>query len=272
MRLHPGYETRPDDPNFIDVQNTPLHEGAIAYYLREAWNDMHGSYPSKDTLAIVWSQVVLETGRDTDRVKNSMMRNYNYGNIKKNLDYSPNWTSYDAGEFLGGKHQMFYPYHPQTHFAAWKSPLEGALGYLNFLSKRKRYASAWLELKEGDTVGYVKELKAGGYFTAPLDKYTAVVVRLTNEFKGKYDKLLQWQPPAPKPEPAPEPPPEPEPEPVEVSPPPVEVGPPPVIEEPEEPITDLVPEKDTPSKLNVIAKVFFQIWGFILKALAYLKK
>jgi hypothetical protein len=270
MRLHPGYETRPDDPNFIDVQDTPLHEGAIAYYLREAWKEMHGTYPSQSTLAIAWSQVVLETGRNTDRVKNSKMRNYNYGNIKKNLDYSPNWTSYLAGEYLGGKHHIFHPYHPQTFFAAWKSPLDGALGYLTFLKKRKRYASAWIELEEGDTVSYVRELKAGGYFTAPLDKYTAVVVRLTTEFNGKYDKLMQWAPPEPPkaPEPAPEPVEvivEPEPEPVEIE-------PPPVIDEPEEPITDLVPEKDTPSKLGLIAKVFYTVWGFILKVIQYFKK
>jgi hypothetical protein len=273
MRLHPGYETRPNDSNFIDVQKTPLHEGAIAYYLREAWKDMHGDYPSENTLAIVWSQVVLETGRDTDRVKNSMMRNYNYGNIKKNLDYSPNWTSYDAGEYLDGKHSMFYQYHPQTHFAAWKSPLEGALGYLNFLKTRKRYASAWVELGEGDAVGYVKELKAGGYFTAPLDYYTKVVVRLTNEFKGKYDKLMQWQPPTlPEPETAPETPPEPGPDPIIVAPRLAEIEPPEVIEDPPEPITDLVPEKTADSKLSVLAKVFFQVWEFILKALSYFKK
>ena len=239
--------------------------------MREAWKEMHGIYPSKNTLAIVWSQVVLETGRNTDRVENSMMRNYNYGNIKKNLDYSPNWTSYDAGEFLGGKHQMFYPYHPQTHFAAWKTPLDGALGYLNFLKNRKRYANAWIELKAGDAVGYVKELKAGGYFTAPLDQYTKVVVRLTNEFKGKYDKLMAWQPPEPV-IPEPEPAPEPEPEPIDIPGPPEVMEPSEPHEEPAEPITDLVPEPTPKRKLSVISQVFFKIWALILQALKYFKK
>lgn len=214
MKLHFGYEQRPTDPNFTDVRATPLHEREIAYYLNQAWKQMHGRFPSKDTLAIIWSQVVLEAGRNTDRFENSKMRNYNYGNIKKNLDYSPYWTSYEAGEFLGGEHQMFYPYHPQTFFAAWKTPLEGALGYLKFLKHRKRYREAWAKLKEGDTRGYVAALKKGGYFTAPLDKYLGLVSRLTNEFKARYDDLMSWSPPpTEKPPPDPEPKPEPKPKP-----------------------------------------------------------
>ncbi len=128
-------------------------------------------------------------------------------------------------------------------------------------------------MKQGDAVGYVKELKAGGYFTAPLDKYTKVVVRLVNEFKGKYDKLLAWTPPEPpKPvEPEPEPVLDPEPVLPEPEPEPVEVEPPPVIDEPAKPVTDLVPGDDV-KKLNTIAKIFYKIWGFILKAIAYFKK
>jgi hypothetical protein len=182
MKLHPGYEKRPDDPNFVDMERTPLSADEMALYLREGFRSLEGE-PTNDIVAILWSQAVLETGRD----KNSMMRNYNYGNIKKNLDYSPNWTSYDAGEFLNGKHEMFYPFHYQTFFAAWKTPLDGAKGYITFLKHRKRYVKAWAELLKGDTVAFVRELKAGGYFTAPLDKYTALVVKLTNEFHKKYD-------------------------------------------------------------------------------------
>jgi len=272
MRLHPGYEKKPEDPNFIDVKKTPLDEGAIAYYLREAWRDMHGSYPSENTLAIAWSQTVLETGRNA----RSMMRNNNFGNIKLNLDYSPCYTSYKAGEFLNGKHELFYSYHPQTMFAAWRTPLEGAFGYLTFLSKRKRYTKAWVELTKGNTVGYVRELKAGGYFTAPLDKYTAVVVRLTNEFKKKHDKLMQWTPPTPEPEF------EKELEPIEVvmideveahSEEEIEVIiESPIIEEPVETLTDLVPLPPGETKLNYLIRTFHMIWSYVAQMIARYKK
>lgn len=201
MKLHPGYEVRPTDPNFMDMEVTPLTEAQATYYLREAWYALYGLYPSLDSLAILWAQTALETGRW------KLLRCNNWGNIKKNTRYSKHWTSYDAGEFLNGKHQMFYPYHPQTFFAAWTSAIEGASGYLEFLSKRKRYSNAWIELIKGDPVAYCRELKAGGYFTAPLDKYTALVVRLCNEFKKKSDALLSWCPPTeeviPDPEPVP---------------------------------------------------------------------
>lgn len=193
MKLHPGHEQRPSDSNFVDMEMTPMHEVEIGFYLREAWKYMMGDYPSKESLAILWSQVVLETGRNTDRTSNSMMRNWNYGNIKRNFDYSPSYTSYKAGEFLNGKHQLFYPYHPQTFFAAWKGPFEGALGYITFLAKRKRYAQAWIELQKGDTAAFVTELKIGGYFTAPLDKYLNFVLSRVKEFDSKYERVLEFK-------------------------------------------------------------------------------
>lgn len=193
-KLDPIYNKRPEDPDFIDCINTPLKSQEIAYYLREGWVMLFNEDPSLDSLAILWAQVKLETGSDAG----SMCRNWNYGNIKKNKEFTPNWTSYDAGEYLTTGYQLFHPYHPQCSFAAWKTPLYGAIGYLSFLSKRKRYLKAWEELKKGDPVGYCRELRAGGYFTAPLDAYTKVVVKLVNEFKAKAGLLLAWEPEKPK--------------------------------------------------------------------------
>jgi len=214
------YDTRPTDPKFMDSKVTPLTEEEATYYLRTAWKKIYGVYPLRDNLALLWAQSLGETGRW------KLLRCNNWGNIKRRGDWK--WTSYDAGEVINGKHQMFYPYHPQTHFAAWDSPLEGAEAYIRFLSGKKRYKKAWIELMAGDPVAYCRELKAGGYFTADLAHYTRGVVRLTKEFKRKSDALMAWEPPAPEPEPEappeppeaePEPPseptPEPEPEPVE---------------------------------------------------------
>lgn len=195
MRLHPGYEKRPDDPRFVDSVVTPLTEAEATYYLRTAWKKIYGVYPSTNALALLWAQSAGETGRW------NLLRCNNWGNIKKRDDWK--YTSYDAGEVLTingvTKQYMFYPYHPQTFFAAWDTPLEGAEAYIRFLSQRKRYKKAWVELMAGDPVAYCRELKAAGYFTADLAHYTRGVTRLTNEFKSKADTLMAWEPePEPK--------------------------------------------------------------------------
>jgi hypothetical protein len=245
MRLHPGYEQRPIDPKFMDSVVTPLTEAEATYYLKTAWKKIYGIYPGTNSLALLWAQSAGETGRWR------LLRCNNWGNIKKRADWR--WTSYDAGEVLNGKHQMFYPYHPQTHFAAWESPLDGAEAYIRFLSQRKRYAKAWLEVVIGDPVAYCVELKKAGYFTADLAHYTRGVVSLTNEFKRKADVLLAFEPPKPPPalEPEPEPIPEPAPEPEPIPGPQPDSGP--------EPAPDPEPK---PSKgffdklLEVLSKIF----------------
>ncbi len=241
MRLHPGYEDRPADPRFMDSVKTPLTEEEATYYLKEAWKKVYGIYPGTNSLALLWAQSAGETGRW------KFLRCNNWGNIKKRDDWR--WTSYDAGEVINGKHQMFYPYHPQTHFAAWEDPLDGAEAYIRFLSERKRYAKAWLEVLAGDPIAYCKELKKAGYFTADLAHYTKGVVRLTNEFKSKAHKLMVYRPP--EPEPAPEPKPEPilEPEP------PLDPEPEPV---PSEPAPE--PPKGILSALLKILSKIFSFW------------
>jgi len=191
MRLHPGYEQRPNDPNFIDCVKTPLTEEEATYYLKTAWKKIYGIYPSINSLALLWAQSCGETGRW------KLLRCNNWGNIKRRKnDHTLKWTSYDAGEVLAdGKHHMFYPYHPQTHFAAWENPLDGAEYYIRFLSGRKRYKKAWIEVMIGDPITYCAELKKAGYFTADLQHYTKGVVSLTNEFKRKAERLMAWEPP-----------------------------------------------------------------------------
>jgi len=195
MKLHPGYKEKPNDPLFVDCVKTPLTEEEATYYLREAWKNVLGSEPTVDSLALLWAKSLGETGRW------KMLRNHNWGNIKRRLGLK--YTSYEAGEILQGKHQMFYPYHPQTFFAAWGTPLEGAEAYIDFLANPKsRYAKAWHEVvNSGDPVKYTYELHKAGYFTAKLEVYTRGMVRLTSEFKRKADKLMAWEPEDLEPEP-----------------------------------------------------------------------
>ncbi|MHA2426431.1 MAG: glucosaminidase domain-containing protein [Candidatus Hermodarchaeia archaeon] len=247
MKLHKGYEKRPDDPKFVDCVDTPLTEAEATYYLKTAWKKIYGVYPSINALALLWAQSAGETGRW------KFLRCNNWGNIKKRDDWK--YTSYDAGEVLTingvTKHYMFYPYHPETFFAAWDTPLEGAEAYIRFLSQRKRYNKAWVELMAGDPVAYCRELKAAGYFTADLAHYTKGVTRLTNEFKKKADKLMAWEPePELEPEPIPEPEPEPEPTPEPAEP---------------EPMPDPEPEPEPEPVVN--SGIFAQLLQILKKLL-----
>lgn len=172
------YEEKPNDPLFVEAKPTPLTEEQAACALRQAFKNVSGHYPSNETLAILWAQSALEVGRW------KFIYNHNFGNIKKLPDVQ--YTSYKCSEVLNGKNQWFYPYHPQTFFASWPSAEEGATAYLSFLTKKKRYATAWQEALSGNPVKFCAALKSGGYFTADLVQYTKGVVSLTEEFKKKF--------------------------------------------------------------------------------------
>jgi hypothetical protein len=274
-RFDPTYNTPPDDPLFRKQKYTPLSEAEATYYLREGWRCLYGKYPSNNSLAILWAHTCLENGRF------KLCRNYNYGNIKRGSDPNQLYTSYEAGEYLHSGYELFYPYHPQTFFAAWDTALGGAVGHIKFLSGRRRYRKAWEALVVGNPELYCVELKNGKYFTAPLAGYMKSVKSLFNEFHRRSDELLSWKIPVsqPKPESKPEPPiaePEPpsepvaEPEPVVIAE-PIKIDSEPVESKPVE-VVDLIPIKDDKEKLNTISNFFFTIWMFIIKVISYIKK
>ena len=189
MGLDPIYNTRPTDELFVDCVATPLSEGEATYCLNLAWIKLFGSAPSVNSLAILFAQSCLETGRW------KLLRNNNWGNIKKFSN--EHYTSYFCSEILNGHNVQFYPFNPQTFFASWDTALNGAIGYLKFVSQRTRYQKAWIKLQEGNVSGYVLELHNAGYFTADPASYLKTTTKLYNEFLSKKDILLSWQPPAP---------------------------------------------------------------------------
>lgn len=181
------YGTRPEDSLFLDAEETILTEVEITYYLKEAFNQVVGFYPSIDSLAILWAQVCLEIGHG------EKCFNYNYGNEKKLLNIQ--YTSYHCTEYINGVLQHFEPYHPQTFFAAWENPMGGAVAYLRFLATRPRYQTAWQEILKGNPETYAQELKKAGYYTDTLEHYLSIVLNLTNNFKHRQEELLSWSGP-----------------------------------------------------------------------------
>lgn len=163
-----------------------ISEGEAAWALREAWNKLYNDYPSVDSLALLWSQWALETGRG------KAIHCYNFGNIKRSND--ENYCMFRCNEILNGKLEWFDPPHKQTWFRAYPSAVDGALDYIMFLSQRKRYQKAWAAIQIGDPALFGHELKVAGYYTADEAHYTKSIVSLTKEFKRKSEEILAWTP------------------------------------------------------------------------------
>jgi len=168
----------------IQTSNTKLSEPEAFDLFFDVWIYLFKELPTLDSLCILLAQTALETGHFQS------MKNWNFGNIKhtKNHDY----CLYECGEFIHGQFQMFYPPDPVCEFNSYSSAKDGIAEYISFLAKRERYASAWQQLLKGSPVQYCKELKENGpYFTAPLAKYTSVIVKLFDQFKIKFKELFE---------------------------------------------------------------------------------
>jgi len=160
--------------------------------------------PGDKSLALLWSQSALETGRW------KVIRNNNFGNIKKKHykklswkeipDDGHSWTMFATGENLWNKElqktewHWFEPPHYQTHFRSYKNVVDGAEDYIRLVSQRSRYKLAWAEVLKGDPRAFSHELRKAGYYTASEAKYTAGVVRLFEEFLRRKEELLSWKP------------------------------------------------------------------------------
>lgn len=193
-----------DKDQYVPVFVEKLSEAEAAYALREAWRKVYNEYPSDKSLALLWSQSALETGRW------KIIRNNNFGNIKKKHykklswkeipDDGHDWTMFATGENLWNNKtkksewHWFEPPHYQTHFRSYKTIIDGAEDYIRLISKKKRYTKAWIEVINGDPKAFSHELRKAGYYTASEKKYTAGVVRLVNEFMKRKAELLSYKP------------------------------------------------------------------------------
>jgi hypothetical protein len=167
-----------------------------------AMRDYLGTVPSREALALALAKTALETGRWKAIWCN------NWGNIKAGEKHEGLYCTIALNEVLNGKVVWFSPRgrldrkggvvvaeqyddppgHPQTRMRAYGTRDEGARAYVAFVAGG-RYALAWQRLLAGDAAGYATELRAKGYYTAPLADYLKGVVSLQREFIGKLGTL-----------------------------------------------------------------------------------
>lgn len=169
-----------DEKKYLEPKLTKPSEREVIFALRSAWGNLFKDYPSNETLAIIISQIMLETGRL------KLMYNYNLGNVKSLPNDGHYWTMYKCSEILKGKEVFFEPPHDQCKFKAHKSLIEGAEFHLAFLNKPRYKAALNIALNK-DVVAYTTELKRSGYFTANLPLYINAMSSLYKEYLKKID-------------------------------------------------------------------------------------
>lgn len=184
---------------YVPPRLTPLTFDDAAEAMRAALRDKLKANPTPEALALALAKTALETGRWKS------IWCANWGNIKASATYEGMYTCITLNEVIGGKVVWFAPEgqlaggrgtpvvgkvydvppgHPQTRMRAYANRFDGAFAYVDFVSGG-RYAHAWIRLLAGDAPGYIRALKAKGYFTADEATYAKAVISLQKEFIAK---------------------------------------------------------------------------------------
>lgn len=196
----------------IAPKQTPATPTAVFAALVGAWQRLFGETPSDDSVAVLVSQWALETSWGESCF------NFNLGNVPavdgdgNAFTYYPCWEVVSraeahellkaAGERKDGKPGpdvvianetddaaavvWFYPDHPRCRFRAFSSLEDGAEAYLKTLFHR--YKRAWASVLLGSPSGFASDLKALGFFKAPLDGaqgYRTALVGIFNRVQGQ---------------------------------------------------------------------------------------
>lgn len=170
------------NPLYREPVLTPFSQQLGGFYLREGFKLLTSKYPSDQTLACLFAQTALETGRF------KKIQNNNFGNIKKLFINDDLFTMFATGENLFDKklnrtvYKWFEPPHIQTCFRHYDDPACGASDYLALLGKRKRYLNAWNQALAGNAEAFSRELFKAGYYTANVEVYTKAIVSISKEF------------------------------------------------------------------------------------------
>ena len=179
-----------DQSKFLEPICHPMTELETVQVLHSAWITLFNTEPSINSMGVLFAQWCLEVG-----IGAKFAKCYNFGNIKSSPTDGLCWTNFRCNEIIGGKEIWFDPPNDACKFRAFKTPTEGAVDYLKFLSQRKNYANAWTQVMAGNPAEYAHQLKLAHYYTADESLYTKGVVSLFNRFISKYSNTTSWQTP-----------------------------------------------------------------------------
>lgn len=176
---------------------TPYSLDDLAYALRTGLTARLGSRARDEVVAVAMAKCRLETGNGQH------VWNHNLGNVKCAAETPGNFTCIvlneceqrdgkgvvvwyaPEGELVGGRGSPLRNTplevpdgHPQTRMQARANVTDAGYFYVDFIFGNTRYKAAQDGLLAGSPEAYVRGLKQGGYFTAPLDQYLGTVLSL----------------------------------------------------------------------------------------------
>jgi peptidoglycan hydrolase FlgJ len=145
----------------VKVQRTAASPAQIKSALATAYEQVVGRPASEEVLGVLTAHVSHETA------SGAKMYNYNFGGIK---GASPSGATAlcRTHEFENGKRVDI-----RDGFRAYGTIEEGAADYVRFMTAR--HPAALAEAEHGSIDGFATALKQKGYFTAPLDRYSAAL-------------------------------------------------------------------------------------------------
>jgi hypothetical protein len=149
---------------------TALEPREAAHHLARAWQRVTGQPPSSATLAVLWAQWALETGRG------SSMHGFNFGGLKGTAARGGS-ASFSTFEGHGDRIERM-----RCRFRTYGSPSEGAEDYVETLAND--YPRAFAAARRGDPAAFVTALSDRGYFSADPASYRAAIGSLWSEFQA----------------------------------------------------------------------------------------
>lgn len=162
----------------VPTVQTPFFLAEYVEAIIKAWYKIYGSYPSKKSVAVLYSQLGVETALS------KKCWNYNLGNIKA-IDTPGQNIKYCAlkgvWEMVNGKRVELDSENPGAWFRAFDTFNEGVDFYIGFL-RNKRYKIAWAGVEAGDPVKFATLLRQQGYYTASVADYVKLMNYYFNGF------------------------------------------------------------------------------------------
>ena len=177
-------------PTELDAVKTPVSKQDLLLAIWQAWYQIFGEEPKKESVCILGGQWALETGWGKS------MWDFNLGNVKSVEGDGQDYQFFGCGEeltfsaaeravsksplvrivktYMKGNVKMasvwIEPKHPWCRFRAFDNLLEGAVDYVKLLNKR--FQKSWPAVLAGDPVQFSHMLKLQHYYTADEATYT----------------------------------------------------------------------------------------------------
>lgn len=171
----------------VETKRTICTDLELTRALIKAWQKLYRHVPKKESVYIIMSQHMLETG-------SNQTWNWNLANVKYiDANSGANYVAL-AGvwEVIGGIRKDLTKDDPGSRFRAFATLDEGSEFYLQFLSNG-RYKKAWQDVINGDPAAFVKNLRLAGFFTAPESDYLKAELFYFNKYmkSSNYEQAIK---------------------------------------------------------------------------------